>query len=380
MSERAVAAIYGCAACLLIGCAEPDAEQRSVAVSGMRFLGDAAAQGFAQALEPRPFVFPEDHGSHDPFRTEWWYFTGNLRTADDRHFGFELTFFRYAIAAASAPRASAWATRQIWMAHLALTDTQRRRFEATERLSRGALGLAGARSDRFAVWVEDWTAAQSDTSAPIQLTASADDFGIDLRLEPRKPVVLQGENGLDRKGPEVGNASYYYSWPRLEVRGHVQPVAEQAVAVTGLAWLDREWSTSALSPGVVGWDWFALQLSDGRDLMFYRLRDAAGDATAWSGGSIVAADGTSRRLTPESVRLDVLETWTSPDTGVAYPVGWRMQVPAHGLDLSIQPVLADQEIDLSVRYWEGAVAIESADPARSISGSGYLELAGYAAD
>lgn len=360
----------------LLGCAEP-AEFVPATASGMRFLGDGAVAGFARALEARSFTFPQDHGSHDDYRTEWWYFTGNVRTLNDRHFGFELTFFRYALVADAPPRESAWATRQIWLAHLALTDTSRARFDAAERIGRGALDLAGARPDRFAVWLDDWSAIQAEPGEPIHLRANNDEFGIDLWLEPRKRVVLQGDAGLDAKGPESGNASYYYSWPRLDVIGNIDPVGEAPVAVTGLGWLDREWGTSALSAGVVGWDWFALQLSDGRDLMFYRLRTASGHATRWSGGSIVAADGTSERLTIDDVMLDARDYWTSPTTGVRYPVEWRMRVDGHGLDLLVRPVIPNQELDLSVRYWEGAVAVESIDPSSPITGDGYLELAGY---
>lgn len=376
MNELCRSLLAIAAVLLVIGCDER--VDRPVAAStGLRFLGTGATADFARAREVRPFSFPTDHGAHSDYRNEWWYFTGNLRAPDGREFGFELTFFRYALAATSAPRESPWATRQIWMAHLALSDVGQQRFDAAERLSRGALDLSGARSDRFAVWVEDWSAAQADLEGPIELMARTDEFGIELYLDPGKAIVLQGDAGLDAKGPEDGNASYYYSWPRLAVSGNVRPVGEAPIAVTGLAWLDREWGTSSLSAGVVGWDWLALQLSDGRDLMFYRLRDARGNATAASGGTLVAADGGIVHLRAQSVMLEPREWWTSPRTGVRYPVVWRLRSAAHELDLLIRPLLDDQEIDLSIRYWEGAVSVESLDPAMAVSGSGYLELAGY---
>jgi predicted secreted hydrolase len=379
MNERRRHVLPIAAALLALGCAE-HAEHSTATPTGLRFLGtDTNAADFARAREVRPFSFPADHGAHPDYRTEWWYFTGNLDAPGGRMFGFELTFFRYALAPASPPRESAWATRQIWMAHLALTDVGRQRFDAAERLSRGALDLAGARSDRFAVWVENWSATQRDLEAPIRLAASADEFGLELELVPHKAIVLQGNAGLDTKGPENGNASYYYSWPGLAVSGTVRPVGESPVTVTGLAWLDREWGTSALSAGVVGWDWFALQLSDGRDLMFYRLRDVHGNATDASGGTLVAADGTLERLPARSVTLEPQDWWTSPRTGVRYPTVWRVRSSAHELDLLVRPLLADQEIDLSVRYWEGAVSVASLDPDIALTGSGYLELAGYVA-
>ena len=361
-----------------MSCTEPAPEVASSAPSGIRLLIDDGASDFARAVGAHDFTFPRDHGSHESYRTEWWYFTGNLRAQEERHFGFELTFFRYALGSRSAEQRSAWATNQIWMAHLALTDTARGRFDTAERLSRGALELAGARHDRFEVWVENWSARQDDERGPIRLDALTDTIAIELTLEPTKAIVLHGDHGLDQKGPEAGNASYYYSWPRLAARGRVTPSGAAPMTVEGLVWLDREWGTSTLSAGAVGWDWFALQLDDGRDLMFYRLRDANGQATRWSGGTMVGADGSSERLGAQDATLEILEDWRSPTTGIRYPIRWRLQVESQGLDLIVRPVIANQEVDLSVRYWEGAVIVESADAPRRQLGEGYLELAGYA--
>lgn len=341
-------------------------------------LGGGSSEGFARALAPRPFVFPEDHGPHPEFRTEWWYYTGNLLTAEGRHFGFQLTFFRIGLAPTMAPRASAWASREVYMAHFALTDTAGRRFRAASRLSRAALELAGARARPFRVSVEDWSAEGVNGDATrVRLRAAEGDAAIELTLESAKPVVLQGERGLDRKGPEPGNASYYYSLTRMPARGRVE-VGGVPFEVSGLAWMDREWSTSSLGADLVGWDWFALQLDDGRELMLYRLRRADGRADRFSGGSLVAADGSSRPLGLDDAVIEALGSWTSPRDGTRYPARWRVSVPRERLTLEVTPRLAEQELALAVRYWEGAVRVEGRDGGRPLGGVGYVELVGYA--
>ena len=335
-------------------------------------------EGFARALAPRPFVFPADHGPHSEFRTEWWYYTGNLNTADGRHFGFQLTFFRIALAPTMVSRASAWASREAYMAHFALTDTAAGRFSAASRLSRAALGLSGAQAQPFRVWVEDWSAeGVAGDAVPVRLRAAEGEIAIDLTLASVKPVVLQGEHGLDKKGEEPGNASYYYSLTRMPAAGRVT-IRGRAFDVTGLGWMDREWSTSSLGADLMGWDWFALQLGDGRDLMLYQLRRADGAADRFSGGSLVAADGTSRRLGLGDFTIDVRDTWPSPRDSTRYPSRWRVTVPSESLDLDIVPRLPDQELALAVRYWEGAVRVTGHARGRPIAGVGYVELVGYA--
>jgi predicted secreted hydrolase len=364
----------------LWGCDDPAQEgSRSRLGTGLRLLGGETGAGFAQATAPRPFVFPADHGSHPEFRTEWWYFTGNLATQKGRHFGFELTFFRYALAPDDVEGArSAWRARQVWMAHFAVTDTEGGRFIARERLTREALDLAGASAEPLRVWVKDWSAAGSSTQdeLALQLSAQDDAIGLDLALTATVPHVPQGEGGLDPKGGGTGNASHYYSVPRLAAEGALVVEGER-FDVAGLAWLDREWSTSSLDAGTEGWDWFALHLSDGSSLMFYRLRTALGTATPFSGGVLVAPDGARTRLPADEVELTVLDEWTSARTGVRYPVAWHLAATGLGIDLTIRPYLEHQELDLSVRYWEGAVYAEGRGPAGALTGQGYLELAGY---
>ncbi|MCP5157532.1 MAG: carotenoid 1,2-hydratase [Ectothiorhodospiraceae bacterium] len=337
--------------------------------------GDPA--GFARASTPRAFVFPADHGSHPEFRTEWWYFTGTLRAEDGRRFGFQLTFFRFAVAAEQPPRDSAWATRQVWMAHFAVSDEAGRRFAAHERFARGALGMAGARAAPFRVWLDDWAVDGADRGlAPAVLRAREGDDAIELALSPGKPVVLQGDAGLSRKSAEPGNASYYYSLTRLPARG-VVTVDGVRHTVRGEAWLDREWGTSALAADQVGWDWFALRLDDGRELMFYQLRRRDGTADPASAGSLVEVDGRRRPLAAGDVRLTARSTWRSPRSGARYPVAWRLEVPAEGIDLEVVPWLTDQELDVSFRYWEGAVDVRGRAGDRAVRGEGYLEMTGY---
>ena len=226
--------------------------------------------------------------------------------------------------------------------------------------------------------MKDWSAAGTagGENLALRLDARDDVIAIGLNLVSTVPHVAQGDRGLDTKGAGAGNASFYYSIPRLAVDGEVS-IDGESFAVTGLAWLDREWSTSALEPGVVGWDWFALHLSDGGSLMFYRLRTARGEGTPFSGGTLVSSDGSRTRLAAGDVALTPREHWTSPATGVRYPVAWRLVAQKAGITLDIRPYLHDQELDLSVRYWEGAVRAEGRGPTGSLSAQGYLELAGY---
>jgi predicted secreted hydrolase len=347
------------------------------ASTGLRYLNLGGESGFARALAPREFSFPLDHGSHREFRTEWWYFTGNLGAQGGRQFGFELTFFRYAIRPPGAePTGSDLRANEIYMAHFALTDVAAGRFSARERMARGALGLAGAGGDPLRVWVKDWSASYT---SPHSWRLEAQDTGIrlDLTLDEESQIVLQGEAGLDRKGSAPGNASYYYSIPRLRARGIVGTSGE-SFEVSGTAWLDREWSTSALEPGVEGWDWFALELSNGASLMFYRLRLEGGGTSPFSGGSYLDPDGEVRRLGADDVRIDARGEWTSEATGARYPSGWSVRVLPLRLELRLEPNLQDQELDLSVRYWEGAVeGAGSVGGDNDVSVQGYVELTGY---
>ena len=340
-----------------------------------KVLGGSAAAGFARADAPRRFRFPEDHGPHAGFRNEWWYFTGNLKDAAGRRFGYQLTFFRSALTPRPVPRSSAWGSNEVFMAHFAVTDVAGKRFRYAERFSRAALGLAGAEGRPLSIRLEDWSALEtSGRPLSMKLTAAEPDMAIELDVASLKPVILNGDGGLSRKSATPGNASYYYSIPRLQSSGTIR-IGGERFRVTGLSWLDREWSTSALERDQQGWDWFALQLDDGRDLMFYQLRRGDGSGDPFSSGTLVAADGSSRQLARDEVQLQVASWWTSPLSGARYPSVWRLRVPSQGIDLEITPRLPDQELSTGFRYWEGAVAVRGL--AGTPGGSGYLEMTGY---
>ncbi len=341
-------------------------------------LGSDADAGFARAVAPRTFAFPEDHGPHPEFRNEWWYVTGNLDDEDGRRFGFELTIFRFALAPSVSASSSAWRTNQVYIAHLAVTDAEDESFYVAQRYSRGAIGLAGAQAAPFRVWIDDWEiAGQAETDA-WRLRANDDTIGIDLELTPLKPPVLNGIDGLSQKSADPNNASYYYSITRMQTAGRLR-VGDRDYSVSGLSWLDREWSTSALAADQVGWDWFALQLDDGSELMFYglRLKDGAWDTA--SAGTFTDANGSASYLAVNDVEISVLDSWESPEGGT-YPSRWLLQVPRFDLELSVTPVINNQELFTTVRYWEGAVDVEGKHDQLPVEGRGYVELTGYAPD
>jgi predicted secreted hydrolase len=368
--------VLGAGVYLLARPDEPRSPRASLSVAGA--LRTADDRGYAKAIELREFSFPADHGPHPEFRTEWWYYTGNLETAAGRRFGFQLTFFRSALAPEMPERRSSWATREAWLAHFTVSDLDGERFHSFERWSRGGpVGLSGARGRPFRVWVEDWSAEGSGGGVfPMRLTARQEDVGLDLFLEQGKPPVLQGERGLSRKSAEPGNASYYYSLTRMPAKGTIR-LGGGSFAVTGLAWMDREWSTSSLGADQTGWDWFALQLSDGSEVMLYRLRRKDGSADPASSGTLIGLGGQSRTLSLRDFTLEDLDRWRSPRSGAAYPSRWRLRIPSAELDLEVRPLLADQELDVSFRYWEGAVEIEGTRGGEPVRGRGYVELTGY---
>lgn len=337
-------------------------------------LGSKADERFARALTPRTFTFPADRGPHPEFRNEWWYVTGNLDGEDGKRFGFELTIFRFSLAPTLPASESAWRTNQVYIAHLAVTDANDERFYVAERYSRGAVGLAGARAQPFHVWIDDWQIAEQASPEAWRLQANDDSFGIDVELTALRPPVLNGIDGLSQKSAD--HASYYYSITRLQTEGTLR-IGDREFRVSGLSWLDREWSTSALAADQVGWDWFALQLADGSDLMFYGLRKIDGTPDAASGGTFVSAHGVASHLTADDIEVAVEDTWTSPAGGI-YPARWRLRVPRFGLEVTVTPVIANQELVTTVRYWEGAVDVAGEHDGVLVTGRGYVELTGYA--
>ncbi|HSE83527.1 MAG TPA: lipocalin-like domain-containing protein [Thermodesulfobacteriota bacterium] len=358
------------AICALVYLNSPS-PQKETGASVVEPLSESSdINGFARATQVRRFTFPQDAGPHPEFQNEWWYYTGNLNTETGRHFGFQLTFFRRALIPNIGERKSNWATNQVYFSHFAVSDIQNRKFYPNARWSRGAMGLAGAEADPFRVWLEDWSASSQGKS--VHLKAGNGSVSINLYLTPAKPITLHGKKGLSQKSAEWGNASYYYSQTRLNTKGSITIKGER-FKVQGLSWLDREWSTSALSKDQTGWDWFSLQLSDGREIMLYQLRLKNGGIDPYSSGSVIERNGTVRHIGVDDFRVEVLDTWKSPETGIIYPSRWRIVIPAYNIVLVVIPHQHNQELPLDFTYWEGAVRIEG----DGISGNGYVELTGY---
>ncbi len=360
-------------AALLAGCSEPPAVS-----SLQQTLGGEPDPGFARATQPRPFSFPEDHGAHPDYQTEWWYFTGHLAAdsraqSDPAQFGYQLTFFRQALVPDGPTDANDWSASQLYLAHFAISDLQGQRFYQAQRLTRGSAGLASAALNQMAVEVEDWQVRwQGDQ---IELSAASGQIGLALTLTPQSAVVPHGDRGLSRKGPGPGNASYYYSIPELASSGDLR-VGGQSYRVSGSSWLDREWSTSVLTEGQAGWDWFSLNLGSGGYLMLFQLRDSEGNPDAFSAGTLV--DGQQViALGPKDFTLQPGRTWRSPHSGANYPLSWQISLPDRGLELTVMPLLEDQEINQNFRYWEGAISAEGQWRSQKITAQGYLEMTGY---
>lgn len=350
-------------------------------LAGSGALGAGGGDSWLAADGPRAWSFPRDHGAHPAYRTEWWYFTGNLRDAAGGRYGYQLTFFRQGIRTEASPPDNPWSVRDVYLAHLALTEGETGRFRFAERAGRAGPGLAGASQETLDVWLRDWSARLEDGA--IRLRARAAQWSLDLDLRPRKPVVLHGEGGLSRKGPAPGQASYYASITDLATSGML--VREEGgegspVPVAGTSWFDQEFGSNQLAADQEGWDWFSLHLSDGRDLMAYLLRRKDGTLEPASSGTLVEADGRATHLPLERIRVTVLERWKSPRTAAEYPARWRLEVP--GVDLEIGPLAADQELSTGgstgVVYWEGAVTGRGLSGGMPVACEGYAELTGYA--
>ena len=335
--------------------------------------------GFLSADGSRSLIFPEDFGAHEDFRTEWWYYTGNLQTAEERHFGFELTIFRVGLLpqAVELPDDSRWYGHSVYFAHFAVSDIANEKFYAFERYSRPGPGLAGAQADPYRVWLEDWNISEL-TPGVYHVWAAQEDVTLDLTLTDEMGVVLHGENGHSRKGEDVNNASYYYSQPRLIAQGSVK-VAGLAYSVSGLVWKDHEFSTSVLDKNQIGWDWFSLQFEDGPALMLFQLREHGGGLSASSSGTFMDTHGTPELIQKNGFSISVLDQWRSPHTQGMYPAAWQIELTDPHCLLEVRPWMADQEIHFpAVTYWEGAVRFEGTCNGALARGNGYVELTGYA--
>ena len=348
--------------------------------TSIQFAPTVPAGGqFARAEGPREFSFPRDHGPHPDFQTEWWYYTGNLQTVEGRRFGYELTFFRRALTPQpeSVADGSDWRTRQVYLAHFALSDIETQDFHYQEKISRGAAGLAGSKgAPVYEVWLEDWSVSEIGAGR-YALIANTEAYGLELELVDLKGPILQGDRGYSQKGAEAGNASYYISQTRLESSGKLR-IGEDILSVSGLSWMDHEFSTSALSADQVGWNWFAIQLDDGSELMLFTLQREDGNLDPFNAGTIIEKDGTTRMLGSADFNINVRETWRSPHSGAEYPAEWEISIPNEGIRVNINPLMPDQELNTFITYWEGAVEIQGERNGVPVRGYGYVELTGYA--
>jgi predicted secreted hydrolase len=363
--------------CAILGFSNSNRYEKPLIISSNSGLL-APVGNFKKADRVIPFSFPLDHGAHPDYQTEWWYYTGNLKTADGRTFGYQLTFFRRSISDNTAARKSAWASNQVYMAHFALTDPEVKKYSFFETLERGIPGLAGAEGQPvFTVWLHDWEVKQTGNDT-YHLKASQDSIAIEFDLVDGKGPILQGDRGYSRKGSEPGNASYYYSQTRLKTSGLIR-VDDKEYQVTGLSWMDHEFSTSALGRGVIGWDWFSIQLDDETELMLFQLRKEDGSLDEYSSGTIIGRDGSTRSLAVAEFSIKPVETWQSPTTKARYPSGWQISIPSEDVQFTVSPTLKDQEATGFFTYWEGSSIINGIKKGNPVSGSGYVELTGYAA-
>jgi predicted secreted hydrolase len=336
---------------------------------------------FRLATEGYRYAFPRDHGAHEEYRTEWWYYTGQLTAKNGRPFGYELTFFRRGMPREQTKTLpSQWAVTHLYLAHFAVSDLSKGRFLYAEKMSRAGLGKAGAASDRLNVWIDRW-AAESPLAAPgTQTLHAADgDLGIQLTVSPEKPLVVHGTGGISRKGSVA--ASHYYSFTRLATTGTLS-VGGERFDVTGNSWMDHEFGSAELGKDLVGWDWFCLQLDDQRELMLYHLRRTDGSADPASSGTLIDRDGHGHHLTVSEFTLEPISYWTSQTSHARYPQRWRLTIPSQQLSFELVPLMADQELSTTrstqVTYWEGAIEATGSIQGRAARAQGYMELTGYA--
>lgn len=345
------------------------------------FYPYAFAQEWKQAIEPWNWVFPRDHGAHPDFRTEWWYFTGNLKDSSGKRFGYQLTFFRQGVFLKPKEPHQTWSLRDLYLAHFTLTDVSKNQFWFSERISRKGPGLAGASKKEMDVWLLNWRARMEGKK--IILNARHEEMELALDLIPRKPIILHGRGGLSQKGEMKGQASYYFSYTHLETEGTIKtPGAQTSHKIRGISWYDHEFGSNQLAPDQVGWDWFSLHLSDGQDLMIYFLRRKDGSMEPSSSGTLVTRSGEGIHLKLSDIKVLVLDYWKSPKSGGRYPSRWRIHIPSSKIEIEVFSLVPSQELLTSgstgVVYWEGAVEGKGTSSGRPITCEGYVELTGYA--
>jgi predicted secreted hydrolase len=346
-------------------------------VAALLLLTPLAAQ-YRVALPGYRFEFPRDFFNHPDFQTEWWYYTGNLKSAAGQRYGFELTFFRQAVSRDPA-QTGTWDLKDLYMTHLALSDLDGGRFYHAERINRAGPGIAGVSNSSERIWNGSWQVQWAGTDQKLQ--AVDERFELSLLLHPDKPPVIHGENGISQKSQGTGHASYYISFTRLAASGQVVLNGEH-LQVTGLAWMDHEFFTHQLAPDQIGWDWFSLQLDDNTELMLYRIRRKDGSLDPFSAGTYIDPEGKSNHLRAQDFLLQPLsESWTSPVTRATYPIAWKIVIPKLQIDLEAHTPLPSQEFtggtNLAPSYWEGAVSVGGHRAKAALEGVGYLEMTGY---
>jgi predicted secreted hydrolase len=341
--------------------------------------------GFFSVTGPCNLIFPKDHGPHPGYRTEWWYYTGNLQSDAGAPYGFQLTFFRRQISPPGAQNKwpkphSAWRTQQVYFGHAAISDISKKRYLPSERIAREALGIAGAaqKANETTIFIKNWSAKIGTGSH--MLKAAADNFSYELTLQPLKPLILHGSAGYSHKGSTPERASCYYSITRLIAEGTLT-LDGKAMPLKGLSWMDHEFSTAPLEPGIIGWDWFSLQLSDQSEIMLFQLRNEHGGLHPASSGTFIDPSGRPRHLNRENFSVEVLDQWKSPKSGAVYPVRWRVAVFPLAIQLTVAANMPDQEMQTpastGVTYWEGSVAANGSVADQTVQGRGYVELTGY---
>jgi predicted secreted hydrolase len=333
--------------------------------------------GFQQALPGYTFQFPRDDFSHNEFRIEWWYYTGNLKSENDREFGYQLTFFRVGLDESSKTKnPSSWKVDHIYFAHMTVSDIQGEKFHFFERINRKGINNAGAESDRLHVWNENWSLTLKNKAHNLQ--AKEKGIGLNLNLTPIKKRILHGENGVSKKGSGAGNASHYFSFPRMKTTGEILLKGE-TIPVRGTSWMDHEFSSNQLNKNLVGWDWFSIKLDNQTELMLYQLRKKNGGKDPHSSGTLISPDGKSRHIPNHEFTINPNKFWVSPHTKATYPAGWTLTLPEG--ELQVTPDFSDQELynlrSISGSYWEGSVSIQGKLNGESVSGKGYVELVGY---
>lgn len=346
------------------------------------FLVAACAQAqnpWRLALPGWKYEFPRDHFTHPEFKTEWWYFTGNLRDANGKRYGYQLTFFRQGVRPLEGRSAttSRFICDELKFAHFAVSDPNTGRFYFTQKTSRGAYGEAGfADGDRIA-WIDEWSLKLLPDGA-MELAGKMDNASLAITVKTEKPWVIHGENGISQKADGEGRASHYYSGTRLQTTGKLVVDGREST-VSGTSWFDQEWASNQLTPEQVGWNWFALQLSDGSELMLYQMRLRNGNIDPNSSGTYVAPNGQPIPLRRDDYTLTPTRWWTSHATKARYPIAWKLNVPKLGIEAEITTPLERQELELPpIVYWEGMIDLRGTKAGQPLHGEGYMELTGYA--